>query len=420
MRLGTVTRRPVGIAALFLAFAAVACVEERNAPAAGGSSDQEVVRIGLIAPFSGTAASIGRNMREGVTIAVDELNAAGGVLGRQIEVVARDNQFEPSRTSQIAREMIDQDGVSLIIGPPGTTSYLAIDDLVRQEGMVTMPIVTGPQLEENLNDYTFRIMIPDDIQVDVLVDYALEQGLDRVAIIAEDNETGGAIADLAEARLQERGSRSVSTVLFSEDELDLTPVVLKAQQADADAVIIGSHIGPYAARLATAADSLGYDPQFLGLAGLTSYTYPDLAREAAEGTIFVAPPVPVLAGEENLSPTAEAFYDEYVDRYFGDGTTSKSGADKVTGAAYLTYDGVKMWAAAAEDAGSADPQAVADVFNSGFEYGPDESSAGVVWSYDAQDHEGFHEGDTWFYEWARSGNDMTFRFLGEAHELVGA
>lgn len=404
--------------ALSLAVLAAACVEERNAPQSQGTTEEGVVKIGLVAPFSGTAASIGRNMREGVTIAVDELNAGGGVLGRQIEVVARDNEFEPAKTSQIARELIDQDEVSLIIGPPGTTSYLAIDELVRQEEVITMPIVTGPQLKQNVNPYTFRIMIPDDIQVNVLVDFALSRNLDSVAIIAEDNETGKGIADLASQELRSAGVRPVATEFFSEDELDLTPVVLQAQQAGADSIIIGSHIGPYAARITTAADSLGYDPQFLGLAGLTSYTYPDLAREAAVGTVFVAPPVPVIAGDESLSPTAESFYDEYVDRYFSDGTTSESGADKVTGAAYLAYDGVKMWADAAEQAGSTDPVTVAGVFNAGYEFGPEESSAGILWSYDAQDHEGFHQGDTWFYEWVRVGNDIQFEFIGDAEQFA--
>jgi branched-chain amino acid transport system substrate-binding protein len=254
--------------------------------------------------------------------------------------------------------------------------------------------------------------------VNVLVDYALSEGFGRVAVLAEDNETGAAIADLATEELRASGRTPVATEFFAEDELDLTPVVLKARQAGADAIIVGSHIGPYAARIATAADSLGYGPQLLGLAGLTSYTYADLARDAAVGTVFVAPPVPVIAGEEALSPTAEAFYQEYVERYFQDETTSEAGADKVTGAAYLTYDGVMMWADAAERAGSVDPSAVADVFNAGYEFGPEESSAGIAWSYDAQDHEGFHEGDTWFYEWVSTGDSIRFEFLGDAEEIA--
>jgi hypothetical protein len=59
------------------------------------------------------------------------------------------------------------------------------------------------------------------------------------------------------------------------------------------------------------------------------------------------------------------------------------------------------------------------VFNAGYEFGPEESSAGIVWTYDAQDHEGFHQGDTWFYEWVQAGNDIRFEFLGDAEKLAG-
>jgi branched-chain amino acid transport system substrate-binding protein len=410
-------RRTAAAATLSLALLAAACVEESNAPQGSASTGSGVVKIGLIAPFSGTAASIGRNMREGITIAVDELNAQEGVLGQQVEVVARDNEFDAAKSSQIAREMIDQEDVSLIIGPPGTTSYLAIDDLVRQKEVITLPVVTGPQLKDNINPYTFRLMIPDDIQVDVLVDYALDR-FSKVALISEDNETGRAISDLAEESMAGSNARPAVVEFFSEDELDLKPVILKAQQAGADAIIIGSHIGPFAARLATAASSLGYSPKFLGLAGLTSYTYPDLARDAAVGTVFVAPPVPVLADDEELPASAENFYETYVDRFFSDGTVSDSGADKVTGAAYLTYDGVHMWARAAEQAGATDPTEVSEVFNGGFDFGPEGSAAGIEWHYDADDHEGFHAQDTWFYEWQRSGDGITFQFLGDAAALI--
>jgi len=354
-------------------------------------------------------------MREGMSIAIDELNAAGGVLGRQIELLEMDNEFDPAKTSEVARELIQRQGVSALFGPPGTTSYLAIDDLVRQEEVITFPIVTGPQLEEEVNEFTFRLMIPDDIQVGLLADYAADR-FESVAILAEDNETGRSIAELAEEELGARDMTAAAVEFFSEDELDLSPIVLEASQADADAIIIGSHIGPYAARIATAADSLGYEPQLLGLAGLTSYTFADLARESAAGTVFVAPPIPVLAGTD--TPAAQTFHETYVDRYFPAGTTSESGADKVTGAAYLTYDGVMMWAQAAEQAGSDDPGAVAEVFNAGFDFGPEESSAGIAWHYDANDHEGFHEGDTWFYEWAETPAGIEFTFLGDAAEIL--
>jgi ABC-type branched-subunit amino acid transport system substrate-binding protein len=195
--------------------------------------------------------------------------------------------------------------------------------------------------------------------------------------------------------------------------------VLKLQRSGADAVIIGSHIGPYAARILTAAQSLGFHPQWLGLAGLTSYTLADLARDAVVGLIFVAPANPILTGSQNIPPNAKHFYNEYVQKYFPDGIRSESGANKVIGAAFLTYDGVKMWAQAAEKAGTTDPTQVDKIFNAGFTFGPAASSADLTWHYTATDHEGFHQLGAWFYQWVKDKNGIEFKFLGTSKQLIG-
>jgi ABC-type branched-subunit amino acid transport system substrate-binding protein len=168
----------------------------------------------------------------------------------------------------------------------------------------------------------------------------------------------------------------------------------------------------------TAAQSLGFHPQWLGLAGLTSYTLADLARDSVVGLVFVAPANPILVGDHS-SPNADHFYKEYVQRYFPDGVRSESGANKVIGAAFLTYDGVKMWAAAAEKAKSFDPTAVQQVFNQGFTFGPADSSADLTWHYSATDHEGFHQAGAWFYQWVKDANGIEFKFIGDSAKLIG-
>src|SRR6266511_4139619 len=97
---------------------AAACVSSgstsnnNNGNGNGNASCSSPIKIGLLAPFSGIAASVGRNMGEGIKIAVDELNANGGVQGCQVEVVQRDDEFDPSKDAQGARELIDQEHVS--------------------------------------------------------------------------------------------------------------------------------------------------------------------------------------------------------------------------------------------------------------------------------------------------------------------
>src|SRR5205814_10570836 len=167
-------RRAFRLVTVFAALAtvmlvAVACVSNGGSTRTTGTGNRQqgwgIIKIGVIGPFSGIAASVGRNMNEGVQIAVNELNATGGVLGDQIQVVSRDDQFSPAKDAQVARELIDQDHVSMIIGPAGTTNYLAIDPLISRSHTIDMPIVTDPILRTRLNPYTFRIMIPDDIEL---------------------------------------------------------------------------------------------------------------------------------------------------------------------------------------------------------------------------------------------------------------
>ena len=98
---------------------------------------------------------------------------------------------------------------------------------------------------------------------------------------------------------------------------------------------------------------------------------------------------------------------------------SESGANKVIGAAFLTYDGVKMWAQAAEKAKSADPADVDKIFNAGFTFGPAASSANLTWTYSSTDHEGFHANDAWFYKWVHDSHGIEFKFFGDAATLAG-
>jgi branched-chain amino acid transport system substrate-binding protein len=356
-------------------------------------------------------------MGEGVTLASTELNAKGGVNGCQVEIVQRDDQFDPAKDASGARELIDQEHVQAIIGPAGTTNWLAMRQIVDQAHVLDFPIVTDPTLKQNVDPYTFRIMIPDDIEIKPLVDYAIKN-YSKIAVIAEDDQTGHSQIKQVQQEMAAKGKSLVSTEQFDTNGLDYTPQVLQLKQSGATAVILGSHIGPYAARVLNAAGSIGYHPQWLGLAGMTSYTVADLAQQNVVGMIFVAPANPIVSGQ-GVSPNERKFLAEYRKCCFPDGIRSESGANKMIGAAFLTYDGLKMWAQAAEKAKSSDPTAVDNVFNAGFQFGPQDSSASLTWTYTKTDHEGFHATDAWFYRWVKDANGIEYKFLGDANKLSG-
>jgi branched-chain amino acid transport system substrate-binding protein len=383
----------------------------------GGTDCTQPIKIGLLAPFSGIAASVGRNMGEGLNIAVNELNSKGGVLGCTVEIVQRDDEFDAAKDAQGARELIDQEHVQAIIGPAGTTNWLATRQIVDQAHVLDFPIVTDPTLQQQVDPWTFRIMIPDAIEIGPIVDYAIKN-YSRIAVIAEDDQTGHSQVRQVQNEMAKKGKSLVDVEEFDTNGLDYTPQVLKLKQSGATAVVLGSHIGPYAARVLNAAQAIGYHPQWLGLAGMTSYTVADLAQQAVVGMIFVAPGNPIISGR-GVSPVEKRFLAEYRACCFPDGIRSEVGANKMIGAAFLTYDGLRMWAQAAAKAKSFAPDAVDRVFNGGFTFGPADSSGGLTWSYTAKDHEGFHATDAWFYKWVKDANGIEYKFLGDASKLVG-
>ena len=183
--MGGTVRRACGAAAMaVLALVAAACISSPQGPHAGGAVQSGgTIDIGLIAPLSGLGLSIGRDMEEGAQIAIDELNAHGGVLGNQVQLVERDNEADPAKTTQAARELIDEFHVPMIIGPPGLTSWEALRPIVDQAHVMDFPVLTDPIFKQMDDRWSFRIMIPDSLQIPPLVGYAAAH-YSRIAMIA--------------------------------------------------------------------------------------------------------------------------------------------------------------------------------------------------------------------------------------------
>jgi branched-chain amino acid transport system substrate-binding protein len=383
-----------------------------NSPVTGGT-----INIGLIAPLSGLGLSIGRDMMEGAQVAVDELNAQGGVLGNQVQLIQRDNQADPAKTTQAARDLIDGEHVQMIIGPPGLTAWQAIRPIIDQAHVVDYPILTDPIFKQINDKWSFRIMIPDDLQIPPLVGYAASH-FKRIAMIAEGDQTGAAEIQLAKEAMAKHGKSLVDVETFPIDSIDWTAQVLALKKANPDAVIIGTQIGIAGANILKYAQLLDFHPQWLGLAGLSSYTLADLAKDATVGLIFVGPKNPVSRGGKP-TPQEVKFVTEYIKKYYPNGIRSESGANKLIGAGFLTYDGVKMWAAAAEKAKSYLPDAVDKVYNDGFTFGPADSAGNLTWEYSASDHEGFHAKDAWLYRWVKDAKGIEYKYFADATKYAG-
>jgi branched-chain amino acid transport system substrate-binding protein len=385
--------------------------------ASGRISDtKDPIKIGVVGPMTGLAGFIGKNMVEGIQLAVEDLNADGGVLGRQVKFVTRDDEADPAKTTTAVRELIEKEQVSALFGPTGGSNYLSVARIIEDNQVPSWVITAGSELSEN--PYAFRAFIPDAPEIDALTKFAARR-YSRIAILASNDADGKSFADATSAALKALGKPPVSTGLFALDETDFSPIALKMKQANADAVIMGTHLGLFASRFATAKKNLDLDAQLLGLAGLINYTYPDLARDAADGTVIVSFRSWGHLPRDQWPASVREFYEAYVKRYLPDGEFSETGAYRAYSTNFLTYDMVKIWAAAAEKAGSPDPVKVGDALNAGFTYPAEESVIGVPWKYTAENHDGIEPGDLYFYTWDLGDNGKyTLKFHATVTDVL--
>ena len=403
---------------LALALVVTACGGGGDRPGTGSSTDTSPIVIGVVGPMTGLAAFVGKNMVEGIQLAVDDLNAAGGVLGRQVRFVQRDDEYDPAKTTTAVRELIEKEEVVALFGPASTSTYLSIARIIQDANVPTWVIMAGPELTEEVNPSAFRAYLPDALEIDSLAEFAADR-YHRVAILSGNDAEGQSFATAAEAALKTHGLTPVASESFAQDETDFSSIALKMKRSDPDAVILGTHLGLFASRFAVAAGNLDLDVQILGLAGLINYTYPDLARDAADGTIFISFPSYTHLPRDEWPDSVRTFYDAYVGRYLPDGEFSATGAYRAYSTNFLTYDTVKIWAAAAEEAGSADPGDVTDVLNGDFTYPASESVIGVPWRYTETNHDGIQPGDLSFYRWELGENGkFILRFHGSVTDIL--
>jgi branched-chain amino acid transport system substrate-binding protein len=382
------------------------------------TGSHEPIKIGVVGPMTGLAAFVGKNMVEGIQLAVEDINRTGGVLGRPVEFVQRDDEFDPAKTTTAVRELIEKEHVAALFGPASTTSYLSVARIIEDNEVPAWVIMAGPELTENVNPYAFRAFIPDTLEIDALAKFAAKR-YGTIAIVTGNDAEGQSFAAATKAALRRAGKLPVAMEFFAPDESDFSPLALKVQRSGAQAVILGTHLGLYASRFAVAVRNLDYNVQILGPAGLINYTYPDLARNAADGTIFVSFRSWGHLPADQWPKSVRSFYDEYVKRYLPDGEFSQTGAYRAYSTNFLTYDMVKLWAAAARKAGSADPRKVGDALNGGFTYPASESVIGVPWKYSATNHDGIQPGDLYFYTWKLGANGkFTLRFAGTVTDVL--
>ena len=340
--------------ALSMAFGLTACGGGESASGASeeagdsaGSGD--TILLGTISPNTGNLAAYGTAIMNGVNLAVEEINAAGGVLGSQIEVINADDQGDPTECMNAFNSLVSQ-GVGLIVGSVTSSCTSAITDSANEEEVVlTSPSSTADSITTE-DDYVFRACYADSFQGAIAAAYAKQAGYAKVGVVycAADTYSKG-LYDSFSAACETYGVEVAAVEsTASMDVQDYTNQFASMVKAGVELVYAPYYydvIGPYLVTQARAAGYTGIIMGADGYDGAPSYVV-DGADLTAFNDVYWTNHYDPADESEIVQNFVKAFQDKY-----GETPMAMSA---------LAYDCVYMYKTAIEAAGSADAAAVRD------------------------------------------------------------
>jgi branched-chain amino acid transport system substrate-binding protein len=324
----------------------------------------DTIQIALTGPYSGGSAPMGVSTRDGSKLAIQEINAQGGIPvgGRKLklEYIERDDEAKNERGALIAQELASMPGLSGVIGSVNTGVVLAGDRYLQEAGLpkIICPAAGSasmtqwtdkPNLPGPKELYIFRFAAHDGIQAAMVVEEAMHRNLVKVAIFHDSTNYGVSGRDDMVDQIRKQGSKLqvVDTEKFNIGDKDMTAQLLKSKSAGAQTILIWG-IGPELAAVANGMAKLAWKAPIIGGWPLSMSSFLDNAGANANGSLM-----PQTFIEEPYNDRARAFIEAYHKAY---------GVSRIPSpvSAAQGYDAVLLFAAAVKQAGSTDRKAIKD------------------------------------------------------------
>lgn len=251
----------------------------------------EPIKIGLVAALSGQSALSGAAISKGITLAIDQINAAGGLLGgRKLELIRRDDESNPAKGVVAARELIFKEKVTVMFGGLDTPVSMAIVPLVNQEKIPFMgPWAAGTPITNNgaNPNFVFRVSAVDEIVDQGMLDYAQKTfKTSKFGLILVNNPWGESNEKGLKAALAAKGLTAVGTEKFEANDVDIVPQLTRLKAAGADTLFLVGNVGP-SAQVVKSLDRMGWKVPIVSHWGPAGGRFTELAGANAKDVHFV-------------------------------------------------------------------------------------------------------------------------------------
>ena len=303
--------------------------------AALGLRAQEPIKVGEYSSLTGKEASFGQSSHDGITLAVEEINGAGGVLGRPLQLFTEDNQTMPGESATVAKKLIARDKVVALIGEVSSGRSLEAAP-VAQEAHIPMiaPAATNPKVTQTGN-YIFRVCFIDPFQGTVMAKFALNDlKAGKVAIISSvSNAYSVGLAKFFRETFTAGGGTVVVEQKYSEGDKDFHAQLTAVKAAGVQAVFVPGYYTE-AALIVRQARELGLTVPFLGGDGWVADQLLEIGGAALNGCFYST-----HFSSEDRSPTVQAFVKKFRARW--DNATPDAFAALGYDSVYVLVDAIK-------------------------------------------------------------------------------
>ncbi|HOV79521.1 MAG TPA: ABC transporter substrate-binding protein [Bacillota bacterium] len=270
-------------AALLLA----AGCSSQKADRGSSSGSGDTINIGAVLDISGPSSSLGIPERDTLQMLVDQLNAKGGINGRQIKMTILDNKSDETESVLAVKKLIDSEKVSAIIGASSSGTSLAMLDTVQKEGVPLISLATNSMIVEPVTNrkWVFKMAQSDSIVAGNMIKYAKSKGAARVAVLYMNNAFGDGGK---KALLKAAADNGISVVFedkFEATDKEMSAQLIKIKGSDAQAVLVWA-IPPSASIVTRNYRELGLNIPLIHSHGIANQNFLDLAGDAANGIVL--------------------------------------------------------------------------------------------------------------------------------------
>ncbi|MCY7366237.1 MAG: ABC transporter substrate-binding protein [Frankiaceae bacterium] len=347
--------RSTRVAALLAAgaLALAGCAESTESDDASGgaaASDEGPIKIGAILDITGPGASLGVPERQTLELLHEQLEAAGGINGREVELLIEDNQSTEDGAAKAMSKLVNEEEVDIVLGASRTGPSLAMRPLA-ESSQTPMISLAANQAIVNGSEWVFKTAQNDRVVIERMIGYMEQQGYTTIGLARDASGFGEGVQEMFDEIGSDAGISVVATEKFAPDATDFTAQMVNLRNAAADVNVIWG-IPPAAGLAQKAYRQLGLETPVMQSHGIGNQVFLDTAGAQADGLVAPLGRLVVadqLPDDDPQKEVIEAFIADYTEKFDMSPSTFSGHA----------YDGWKLAVDALEEVGT-DPQAIRD------------------------------------------------------------